>query len=93
MDRTIGTTLPTVSVNGTSPDRLLEQQTTVMGAARVLLEAMRHACPNGRDFIGREGDLRAALAAYRTRIEQVEGIIRDAEKTAEHLVGAEALRG
>lgn len=41
---------PTVHINGTSKEALLEQAVAVCDAARALLQALVEASPNGRDF-------------------------------------------
>ncbi len=41
---------PTVHLNGTAKQELIDQQIKVIGATRILLGAMRNAQPNGRDY-------------------------------------------
>ena len=41
---------PTIHLNGTSKQDLLEQQKEILNATRDLLQVMRRATPNGRDY-------------------------------------------
>lgn len=42
--------VPTVHLNGTSGNDLLEQITEARRALRLAVEALHKACPNGRDY-------------------------------------------
>jgi hypothetical protein len=41
-----------VNLNGTSREELVQQRRDVIDACRVLLNALSHAVPNGRDYPG-----------------------------------------
>lgn len=43
-------TLPTVSLNGSTAQELLQQQLDVLKAVDALRDAMRQAAPHGRDY-------------------------------------------
>ena len=48
LDRLI--TLPIVHLNGTARETLVEQREAIWEAANNLIEAMKQAAPNGRDY-------------------------------------------
>lgn len=81
---------PTVNLNGTSRESLIEQQTDVLNALYEVQEALRHAVPNGRDFVpqgspaAREA-LSAALREHYSRVQRIREISEEVMAIAEHL--------
>lgn len=59
--------LPTIHLGGTSARALFDQYLTAAEAVRAALEALPHAAPHMRDYIGRDDDFRAAEAAHEVR--------------------------
>lgn len=75
--------IPSIHLNGTSKSDLIEQQCDVRRAADALLDALRKAGPNGRDYYPQGTDaLRKAQAEYAERYAAVTKIRDDAEVLA-----------
>lgn len=81
------TPVPTVHLNGSGCERLQQQQSAVVDAARALLDALAEAAPNARDYYpqGDDGYLRARRA-HDERMRQVVRIRDDAGFTLMFLV-------
>ena len=74
---------PSIHLNGTSKRELVEQRLAVMDAARALLEAMKGAAPNGRDYYPQaEGAFLKAATAWNERREMVLRLLSDVELQA-----------
>lgn len=67
--------VPTVHINGTHRDSLLEQQTEACAALTRALDAMRAAAPNARDFYvqGPEA-FEQAVAEHASRVKAVDRV-------------------
>lgn len=65
---------PTVHLNGTSAQELVQQRIDVIEAAQALQEAMKRAMPNDRDYYPQGED--AGLQARRAWIERMDPIIK-----------------
>lgn len=59
--------LPAIHLGGTSARDAFDQYLTAAEAVRAALEALPHAAPHMRDYIGRDDDFRAAEAAHGVR--------------------------
>lgn len=58
-------TAPTVNLNGTSKDALIEQQKAIMAASENLIAVLRQASPHGRDYqISKPGDFEKARVEW-----------------------------
>lgn len=82
---------PTVHLNGTSQDELLDQLTTATQAIREAQKALANAAPNGRDYYV-QSDPRAIYKAqdeHCARMQKLTDVLRELEEIAEHI----ALRG
>jgi len=74
---------PSVHLNGTSKQELVEQRLAVMEAARALLQAMKGASPNGRDYYPQgDGAYKRAATAWNERREMVLRLLSDVELQA-----------
>jgi ferredoxin-NADP reductase len=77
---------PTVHLNGTSKEMLLEQVCDAGHALRKALEAMREAAPNGRDYYvqGPEA-FKEAAEEHAARDRQVREVLKQYENLAEKI--------
>lgn len=73
--------LPTIHLNGTARDALLNDVATAEQAVRVAIRALIDAAPNGRDYYpqGPEAFLEAvqAHAALKVKLEEVADVLFD----------------
>lgn len=64
--------IPTVHLNGSSPDSLLDAYREVLDVCLKLAKALAEAQPNGRDFYPQGPNaISVAMAEHRTRVERV----------------------
>lgn len=63
--------LPQVNLNGTSRERLVEQQSDVATALRKTYQAMAEAAPNGRDYQFRPAEFYGAQEAWQERMQAI----------------------
>lgn len=77
-------TLPTIHLNGTSPEELSRQAEQVYDRARDLLDALRDASPNGRDYYVVPGSMPQAQDEAAKRQKDVLAI----QEWAEAVIGA-----
>jgi len=75
--------MPQISINGTIKSDLVSQQLAVVGALRLVSEAMTAAAPNGRDYQHRPQEYQAARDAWVERQASIIWLRRDLEKHAE----------
>jgi hypothetical protein len=77
-------TLPTLHLNGSHPNDLLEAQLAAMNACRALLAALPQ--PNPRDYYPQgEGAFAAAVAQYEAQVVAVREVLTQLEAVAEHI--------
>jgi len=77
-------TLPTIHLNGSHPNDLLEAQLAGMQACRALLDALPN--PNPRDYYPQgEGVFAAAVAQYDAQVVAVHEILAQLEAVAEYI--------
>lgn len=74
---------PTVNNNGTFGQELLDQQLEVIEACEALINALRRASPNGRDYV-QSGPraLNEASAAHLSCIAAVDDVMKQAREIA-----------
>ena len=67
--------VPSIHLNGTSKNELLEQQIEALRALRAAIAALRQAAPNGRDYYP-QGTAAAAraLAEHSRRLDKLHAI-------------------
>jgi hypothetical protein len=75
--------MPQISLNGTNPRELIDQQLAIVGALRLVQEAMSAANPNGRDYQHRPHEYESARVAWVERQALVANLRREIEKHAE----------
>jgi len=78
---------PTIHLNGTSKESLLNQQLAVYRAALELLNALAHATPHDRDYYV-QTDPRAGTIArgwHQIKVEHVRDIATEAEALAQQI--------
>lgn len=73
-------TLPTITLNGTSRDTLVEQRCNVLYHLRTAEDALTEACPNGRDYFN--GQHALAVTEWRDRLATLRGLIAEIETEA-----------
>ena len=78
--------VPTVHLNGTSRESLLEQMTDASHALSAALQALQSASPHGRDYYpqGKEA-IRKASREHASRYERVRSVQREIDQIAEAL--------
>ncbi len=78
---------PTVHLNGTSEERLLDGYTHAMSALLNAIKAMEDCAPNGRDYYVNDGDISAAAAEHAARVASLVAVRCDLNELAEHVAG------
>jgi hypothetical protein len=82
------TVLPSVNLNGTSRNELIEQNMQVLRSLRTAAASIRLAAPNGRDYPDPEA-YKAVRAAFDANIASIRCMIAEYERTLEHLADSE----
>jgi hypothetical protein len=73
-------TSPICNLNGSSPDRLLEDNRAAYRAVRAAREALQQAAPHGRDYqISEPGAFQQANAEHCARLDKLNEICSDLE--------------
>lgn len=80
------TTFPTVNINGSSAQGLLDQLLRALDAADDLKWALLNAAPHGRDYPSGREVWGAADAAHRRRLAMVEEIKNELNELGANLV-------
>ena len=68
---------PTININGTSKDDLIDPRIKAMGLLRDAIEALKQVTPNGRDYPGDDAPYAADREEHYRRINAMNAI-RDA---------------
>lgn len=77
---------PTIHLNGTSPDRLMEDYGEVIQAHRKALELLCSASPNGRDYYPQGPDaIGQALREHDERVLRLHQTIGELERIRESI--------
>lgn len=71
--------IPTVHLNGTSADALVEQLRNAVTAVSAALVACSAACPNGRDYY-LTGNINAAISAHSARLDHLQAVCTELEQ-------------
>jgi hypothetical protein len=77
--------MPQISLNGTSKTDLVDQQLAIVGALRLVQEAMSAANPHGRDYQQRPHEYQAARSAWVERQAAIAFLRREIERHAEEI--------
>lgn len=79
-------TFPTVHLNGTSAQDLLEGYERAHEALREAMEALAQAAPNGRDYyVQQPGAFESAIAEHQSRMTRLRDVSLELEALAEHV--------
>jgi hypothetical protein len=76
--------IPTVHMNGTNKDELIDQLCTAGSAIQNAMKAMEAACPNGRDYYP-QGDsaIQEALRQHANRLHNLKAAYVDLQEIAD----------
>ena len=86
-------TLPTVHLNGTSVESLLEQNEHVLHSLYTTLEAMSLAAPHGRDYYPQGNEaLGSAIEEHKTRVDLIQGLLVAYRAQRAHLLAEQDKR-
>ena len=85
--------LPTIHLNGTSPEALYESACDALGTLRAAIKAVEATAPNGRDYYP-QGDRALAIASYEhaERVRRLREVVAELETLAEHIADAPVQR-
>lgn len=76
--------IPTVHMNGTSKDDLLQQLMDAASALRSARELMQKAAPNGRDYyVQNDTALRTAIQQHTDRLMKLDALVAEYEEIME----------
>ena len=80
---------PTIHINGTGSETLLDDYRTAVFAVRTAIDAMRYVSPNGRDYYP-QGDrvIESASKDHWLRVERLQSVLAELEALAAHVVKA-----
>lgn len=80
--------IPTIHLNGTSREALVEQVTDACAAVRDAISVLYLASPNGRDYYPQGPTaLQQAAEEHRSRVERLGSVLQELEELAEGIVG------
>lgn len=86
-------TLPTIHLNGTSADDLLEQQCNAASAIREAITAVANAGPNGRDYYPQGPQVLAvAMQQHCARLQKLQDVLTELEQIAEYVADQQTRR-
>jgi len=75
--------VPVVHMNGTAKSDLIEQQSEVYLQLSNVLDAMRAAAPNGRDYYPAPGLMEKAIAQHMRRMGVITGLMDEIQQQIE----------
>lgn len=79
-------TKPTIHLNGTSAQELLDAYVAAFQALHVAHAKLALTAPHGRDYYVQKGDaLAAAIEQHAERMRRIGGVIREIEELAMHV--------
>ena len=83
------TTFPTVHLNGTSREALLEGYIDCVNAVYHAIEVLQKNAPNARDYeyYFVPGTWAAALVQHEARLEKLESVLAELREIGEHVAG------
>ena len=79
--------LPTIHINGTSADSLLDDYGNCMNALLDAINTLQRCGPNGRDYYINGGDIKTAIAEHDSRVGRLVAIRDEINTIAEHVAG------
>lgn len=81
--------VPTIHLNGTSRDSLLEQVTDAGHALHDAMKKLDETAPNGRDYYPQgQGALKQAETEYRSRAERLRSVYQELQLLAMEIADA-----
>lgn len=81
-------TLPTIHLNGTPKDRLIEDLCEASQALDLAYEAMKRTGPNGRDYYPQgPGALESAIDEHSDRLRRLDAVKREVDELIEAIHG------
>lgn len=84
---------PTIHLNGTSRQDLLDDLTTAVTAMYRAIECVQDTAPNARDYYPQGGTAwRGADTEHRGRVERLRAVLAELGELAEHVADAEGPR-
>jgi hypothetical protein len=70
--------VPTIHLNGTSKEELLDQVVAAVRGCRKAMEAIRTAWPNGRDYYIQGPDaFGQAVEEWKSRVERIDSVMKE----------------
>jgi len=73
---------PTVNMNGTARESLVDQRREVMDALRPAMDKLRETAPHGRDYVGSPAQYDMDRATYLARYETLLKLFHDLQEEA-----------
>jgi hypothetical protein len=78
---------PTVHLNGTSKESLLNGYRVAMAAVRLAINAVQSTAPHGRDYyVQKDNPLQAAITEHSKRLQVLEHVYNELETLAQHVM-------
>ena len=82
------TTFPTVHLNGTSREALLEGYIDALNAVSHAIEVLQKNGPNARDYyVAGPAHWEAAMAEHEARLQKLEAVLAELREIGEHVAG------
>ena len=79
--------IPTIHLNGTSRQELLEQLIEATMAVDVAIQRLSRACPNGRDYYPQGPNaIQEALKQHNSRMHNLTAVVAELREIAEAIV-------
>lgn len=73
---------PTVNLNGTSPEVMIQDRLHARRMVLAAMEALSELAPNGRDYIGKPKDMKLDQVIHRDRISFLDALYNALEDEA-----------
>lgn len=78
--------LPTIHLNGSNAENMLEDIKVAYRAVNAAIEALRQTCPNGRDYYPQgPSAINTAMDEYRARLGKLQEVLSDLETIGVHI--------
>jgi len=85
---------PTIHINGSSPEYLLESARYALDSLRAAVLQVEGTAPNGRDYYPQgDGAIAVAVSEHCDRLKRIQSVVEDLQTLAEHIADAKAARG
>jgi len=78
--------LPTIHLNGTSADTLLDEYWAALDALQKAIEVLQDAAPNARDYYPQgDGAFHEAAREHKARLAALHGVLAEVRDLANHV--------